>query len=46
LGKAFNSSAEGRQFNSKTEQFIPNASVVSIHHLRDRAGLVGCVGLK
>jgi len=49
--REFTSSAEiqglilGR-VKSKTETLIPVASLVSVYHLRDRAGLVGPVSLQ
>jgi len=32
-------------FHSKSEKFTPVASLVSVHHLRPRAGLVGPVSV-
>jgi len=48
VGRAFTPSAEGQGFepgrvNSKTEKLAPVASLVSVHHLRPRTGLVGPV---
>jgi len=51
LGRTIASSLEGRWFtpfgwvNSKTENLAPVASLVGVHHLRSRAGLVGPVSV-